>query len=115
MLTTTRGGKSIPISANRFDMYKYALTTRDRIVTKTDILNFCRKELGTHLQNIRIEHGTMVSSRPHEGLVRSIDIYLTLRKDEERDLDFMVEDLENRLSSRSLDRFNYRIFIEKAG
>lgn len=57
----------------------------------------------------------MVSSRPHEGLVRSIDIYLTLRKDEERDLDFMVEDLENRLSSRSLDRFNYRIFIEKAG
>lgn len=115
MLTTTRGGKSIPISANRFDMYKYALTTRDRIVTKTDILNFCRKELGKHLQNIRIEHGTMVSSRPHEGLVRSIDIYLTLKKDEERDLDFMVEDLENRLSSRSLDRFNYRIFIEKAG
>lgn len=46
MLTTTQGGKSIPISANRFDMYKYALTTRDRIVTKTDILNFCRKELG---------------------------------------------------------------------
>ena len=105
-----RGGKSIPISANRFDMYKYALTTRDRIVTKTDILNFCRKELGKHLQNIRIEHGTMVSSRPHEGLVRSIDIYLTLKKDEERDLDFMVEDLENRLSSRSLDLSLIHIF-----
>ena len=115
MLTTARGGKGMPISANRFDMYKYALTTRDRIVTKTDILNFCRKELGKYLKDIRIEHGTMVSPRPHEGLIRSIDIHLTLRKDEERDIDFMVEDLKSRLTSRSLDRFNYRIFTEKVG
>ena len=35
-LTTTRGGKSIPASANRFDIYKYILTTRDRIYTKAD-------------------------------------------------------------------------------
>lgn len=115
MLTTTRGGRGIPISANRFDMYKYALTTRDRIVTKTDILNFCRKELGSYLKDIHIEHGTMVSPRPNEGLVRSIDIHLTLWKDEERDIDLMVEDLKNRLTNRSLDRFNYRIFTEKVG
>lgn len=113
MLTTTQGGKGIPVSANRFDMYKYALTTRDRIVTKTDILNFCRKELGGYLKNIRIEPGTMISPKPNEGLVRSIDIHLTLKEDNERDTDFMVEDLKNRLASRSLDRFNYRIFTEK--
>lgn len=84
-------------------------------MTKTDILNFCRKELGSYLKDIHIEHGTMVSPRLNEGLVRSIDIHLTLWKDEERDIDLMVEDLKNRLTNRSLDRFNYRIFTEKVG
>lgn len=111
-LTTTRGGKSIPASANRFDIYKYILTTRDRIYTKADIINFCRKELSGLAMSVDIKPGVMVSEKPGEGLISSIDVHLSVRTDSERDMPLLIDELKTKLVTRSPDHFNYRIFTQ---
>lgn len=113
-LTTTRGGRSIPVSTNRFDIYKYVLTTRDRLFTRSDIINFCRKELSGMIASIDIRQGVMVSENPKEGLVTSIDIHMTVRTDTERELPLLMDDLRTKLISRSPAHFNYRIFTQTA-
>lgn len=111
-LTTTRGGKSIPASANRFDIYKYILTTRDRIYTKADIINFCYKELSGLVMSIDIKSGVMVSEKPGEGLISSIDVHLSVRTDSEREIPLLIDELKTKLVTRSPDHFNYRIFTQ---
>lgn len=111
-LTTTRGGKSIPASANRFDIYKYILTTRDRIYTKADIINFCSKELSGLAISVDIKPGVMVSEKPGEGLISSIDVHLSVRTDSEREMPLLIDELKTKLVTRSPDHFNYRIFTQ---
>ena len=111
-LTTTRGGKSIPASANRFDIYKYILTTRDRIYTKADIINFCYKELSGLMMSVDIKSGVMVSEKPGEGLISSIDVHLSVRTDSEREIPLLIDELKTKLVTRSPDHFNYRIFTQ---
>lgn len=111
-LTTTRGGKSIPVSTNRFDIYKYILTTRDRLFTKNDITNFCRKELSGMINSINIKQGVMVSENPKEGLVSSIDIHIAVRTNTEKEIPLLIDDLKTKLVSRSPAHFNYRIFTQ---
>ena len=111
-LTTTRGGKSIPASANRFDIYKYILTTRDRIYTKADIINFCYKELSGLVMSVDIKSGVMVSEKPGEGLISSIDVHLSVRTDSEREIPLLIDELKTKLVTRSPDHFNYRIFTQ---
>lgn len=111
-LTTTRGGKSISASTNRFDIYKYILTTRDRLYTKTDIVNFCRKELSGLVMSVNIKPGVMVSEKPGEGLISSIDVHLSVRTDSEREMPLLIDELKTKLVTRSPAHFNYRIFTQ---
>jgi hypothetical protein len=96
------------------DMYKYVLTSRDRIFTGEDIVNFCNARFGDMITSARISKGIRVSPRPKEGLIRSIDVHITLKEDIGRDSSIR-QDMEDRLLSllkkHSPDMFNYRIFI----
>jgi hypothetical protein len=42
LLSQTKGGRSRLNATNRVQAYKYGLTTADRIITKADVINFCR-------------------------------------------------------------------------
>lgn len=113
LLTSTYGGKQIPHSRQKMDMYKYVLTTHDRIVTTEDIVNFCRMQLGEIAKDIEVGRGIMVGSRPKEGLVRTIDVRITLfahLKELAADED-LKRDIKNRLIDKSPDTFNYRIIL----
>lgn len=113
LLTTTRGGRSIPVSTNRYDIFKYILTTRDRIFTKSDIHNFCRKELGDMLTDIHISHGVMPSEKPNSGLERTINVQLDIALEEGQNADLIFSDLKLKLIDRSPSSYNYRIFTQK--
>ncbi|MDR3057657.1 MAG: type VI secretion system baseplate subunit TssF [Prevotella sp.] len=114
-LTTTVGGRGAPKSENVLDMYKYILTSRDRIYTTEDIINFCYSMFGDIISSIEVKKGVQVSSRPREGLMRTIDVFLQV--------DTKYENLSSReefkkevysgLKEKSPDTFNYRIFINQ--
>ncbi|QIU94857.1 type VI secretion system baseplate subunit TssF [Bacteroides faecium] len=107
-LTTTRGGKNIQKSRESLTAYKYLLTSRDRIFTEYDIIDYCRKELDGILISIDVKKGFVKSEFPQEGLIRSIDIYLKIQGDVDSSI---LEDLRNKLVSRSPSSFHYRIFL----
>ncbi len=96
------------------DTYKFVLTSRDRIFTNDDIVNFCLSRFKDNIVSAHVTKGIRVSSRPKEGLIRSIDVHITLRDEIGNDAS-NHQDMEDRLlallKKRSPDMFNYRVFI----
>jgi len=115
LITSTYGGKQEPKNEDRINLYKYELTSRGRILTNDDIANFCRKELGELLKDIRIGNGVEVSKLPNEGLVRTKDIRIQIETTRMEPVlaEQLKKDLKTKLIERSPDTFNYRIFIER--
>lgn len=115
MVTSTYGGRKEPKEQERINLYKYELTSRNRILTNNDISCFCKKELGELLTSVSIKNGVCIHQSSNGGLVRTKDVYLHLASPlqniyiEER----LKRDLQIKLEESSPDTFNFRIFIEK--
>lgn len=112
-LTPSIGGRRIPKSSNMLDRYKYILMSRDRIYTESDIINFCYSEFGDMISKVNVKKGIMVSYRPKEGLIRTLDVYFELRSSHIH----LLNDpnirgrILNLLIEKSPDSFNYRVFV----
>jgi len=76
LLSQTKGGRSRLNAANRVQAYKYGLTTADRIITKADVINFCRYELGNQLKGVTLAKGLIMDNRPNAGFVKTTDIII---------------------------------------
>lgn len=115
LVTSTYGGRKEPKEQERINLYKYELTSRNRILTNNDISCFCKKELGELLTSVSIKNGVCIHQSSNGGLVRTKDVYLHLASPlqdihiEER----LKRDLQIKLEESSPDTFNFRIFIEK--
>jgi hypothetical protein len=112
LLKMSSGGKSAPSVTGRLNAYRYALTSHDQLFTHADISNFCEYELGEKIRKVEVKRGIAVSAKPKEGLVRTIDIYLTPSSGCESLVAEMQTELLTRLNQKSPDSFNYRIIIE---
>jgi len=114
-MTPCVGGKSRPSPMNVLDMYKYILTSRDSIYTSEDIINFCYSQYGDMIASVEVKKGIRVSSKPKEGLIRTIDVFIDMKK--QYDMDNSSQDLKdnlyNALVEKSPDNYNFRIFINK--
>ncbi|GHV29644.1 hypothetical protein FACS1894177_00860 [Bacteroidia bacterium] len=111
-MTPCTGGKSRPNSTNALDMYKYVLTGRDRIYTSEDIVNFCYSEYSEVIISAEVKKGVQVSAKPKEGLTRTIDVFIDLKKQfDPRSAEDLKDNLHHLLIEKSPDTYNYRIFI----
>ncbi|MDR1222169.1 MAG: hypothetical protein LBL07_04735 [Tannerella sp.] len=109
-LTSGYGGRNL--QSNAMDMYKYMLTTRDRIYTDEDIVNFCFAQAGDAITSVSVKKGVYASLRPKEGLIRSIDVFITLKSHLSRFSGREISDkLLNLLKDKSPETYNYRVFI----
>lgn len=115
LITETLGGAEEQKQSDTILAYRYALTTRDKIVSAEDIKSYCRLMLKEQLKSIEISRGTMVSDRPKEGFVRTVDVNITAR-----DYDFygqkywenMAGVLKNHITERAIDGIEYRVKIK---
>jgi hypothetical protein len=110
-LTPSRGGRKSQTQA--MDTYKYILTSRDRIYTDEDIVNFCFACLGDVITSASVKKGVYASPRPKEGLIRSIDVFITLKS---HLVHFssgqeIADRFLNLLKEKSPETYNYRVFI----
>lgn len=112
--TPLRGGGRSPSTEKIRDVHRYMLSSRDRIVTESDILNFCQAEYGEYINKIKVRPGAGVGVNPRQGLVRTKDIYIGINTERACGLseeNFKL-DLLCKLQKRSPEIFNYRIFID---
>lgn len=111
LIKITSGGKSAPDVTGKLAAYKYALTSRDQIVTRQDIINFFKMELGNNLMNIEVKRGVCVSSKPKEGMIRTTDIFLSVTPDYQKIINEMKDDMLSILESKAPDIYNFQIII----
>ncbi|MFY1046429.1 type VI secretion system baseplate subunit TssF [Chryseobacterium sp. GP-SGM7] len=74
LLTETIGGAEEQKGSDSIQAYKYALTTRDKIISLEDVKNYCRMVLKDEMKDVRVKRGTMISNKPKEGFIRTVEV-----------------------------------------
>lgn len=117
LLSNTSGGSEAQHGMDAVQAYRYALTTRDRIITAEDIKNFCRAELGDVISMINVTKGTAISSKPKEGFIRTLEVNII-------PLDYAAYDdaywqskaraLKQQIELRAVAGIEYRVLFKPA-
>lgn len=117
LLSQTKGGRSRLNATNRVQAYKYGLTTADRIITKADVINFCRYELGNKLKGITLAKGLIMDNKPNAGFIKTTDILI----EPADQLNLSTQDWEEllsltlaKLNLRSTLNIHYRLLLKPA-
>ena len=112
-LTDTTGGRSFYESDSLVAINRFYMTSKGRILTKSDILNYCRIELGETIEEIDVKRKAVISIRKHEGIIIVMEIQikpLSAQIETIKQKNFLNE-LLCRLRQKSPNNFNYRIKI----
>jgi len=110
LLTTTRGGRTKLQAFDRVNAYKYALTTRNRLVTREDLKSFCSYYLGKQVKHVEIRKGLQPGRLSKEGLVTTFDIVLYPTEEATgAHWDVICSDLLSQITTRCMDGVRYRV------
>lgn len=116
LLTTTVGGKNRLRQEERLSAFRYGIMTRNRIITKEDIRNFCFYELGARIQKVNIERGFEVSGNTKEAFKRTINVQIVPHENdtlERKEWQQLCEQLQSKLQVRSGMSNDYRVMVQE--
>lgn len=114
LLTESTGGAEEKKQSDTILAYKYALTSRDRIISAEDVKNYCRMMLNQELKDIKVKRGTMISDRPKEGFIRTVDVEIVPHNYSfygRKYWDHLAEVLKNNIRAKAIDGVEYRVMI----
>ncbi len=115
LLSDTLGGREKLQPGDRINAYRYALESRECLVTNEDIRNFCKYELGSKLKDVKFEKGLSLSPYPKQGYLRTLNIklipnfYTDLQP---KEWNYLAQNLLIKIKSNSPDGVNYKIIVE---
>ncbi len=116
LLRESTGGREQLQAGERLDACRYALSSRDRLITQEDIRNFCKAELGKKLREVRFNKGLAPSPHPKQGYIRTLDIHLVPQQYGEfskAEWDHIAQNLFIKIKNLSPDGTNFRIMLER--
>ena len=114
LLTETIGGAEEQKGSDSIQAYKYALTTRDKIISLEDVKNYCRMVLKDELKDVRVKRGTMISNKPKEGFVRTVEVEIVPNNYSfygRMYWENMANILRNQIVSKAIDGIEYIVKI----
>jgi hypothetical protein len=114
LMTTTTGGKEKPNTESRINTYRRFLQSGERVVTTEDIKALCLEQFGEYISQVEIFKGIDTGGMRSEGLIRTIEIHLTLKKGLDMspsELEDVKQKLQVLLESRSANILPFRIFL----
>jgi hypothetical protein len=114
LLTETIGGAEEQKGSDSIQAYKYALTTRDKIISLEDVKNYCRMVLKDELKDVRVKRGTMISNKPKEGFVRTVEVEIVPNNYSfygRMYWENMANILRNQIVSKAIDGIEYLVKI----
>jgi hypothetical protein len=113
MITNSFGGKQKLSKEDKLNKLRRMLLSKGRIVTKEDIKALCFEHFGTELSEVEIKKGVYLDPSSEKGLVRSLDIILTLDKQNKLsdiELEQKTDELKVRLKQESINLLPFRVF-----
>ncbi|MDF2552531.1 MAG: hypothetical protein K0R36_32 [Chryseobacterium sp.] len=114
LLTETIGGAEEQKGSDSIQAYKYALTTRDKIISLEDVKNYVRMVLKDELKDVRVKRGTMISNKPKEGFVRTVEVEVIPQNYAFYGRVYwenVANILRNQIISKAIDGIEYRVMI----
>ena len=114
LITETTGGAEEKKQSDTILAYKYALTTRDKIISAEDVKNYCKMMLNSELKTVSVKRGTMISDKPREGFIRTVDVEITPQNYTfygRKYWDNLADVLKNNIKAKAIDGVEYRVII----
>ncbi len=114
LITSTFGGREKLSKEDKMNKMRRALLSKGRIVTLEDIKALCFEHFGNDLSRVEIKKGVQLDHSPVKGVARSLDIYLTLNKQNtftNDDLNQKTDSLKVRLRQESINLLPFRVFV----
>ena len=114
LVTNSFGGRQKLSKEEKLNKLRRTLLSKGRVVTMEDIKALCFEHFGSELSEVEIKKGVHLDPSPEKGLARSLDIYLTLDKQNKLtadDLQQKTDELKIRLKQESINLLPYRIFF----
>ena len=114
LITESTGGAEEKKQSDIILAYKYALTSRDKIISAEDVKNYCKMMLGSELKTVTVRRGTMISDKPREGFIRTVDVELTPHNYTfygRKYWDNLADVLKNNIRAKAIDGVEYRVII----
>lgn len=114
LLTDSTGGENEQKGTDAIQAYKYALTTRDKLVSIEDIKSFCHLLLKDDLKEVRVKRGTIISNKPKEGFLRAINIEVVPSSYGfygKAYWDNMAISLKNKIIAKAIDGIEYQVQV----
>lgn len=113
------GGGNRKSPSESFHEFKKALTTRDRVISREDIKTFCFARLGARLLHTEFKKGFRISDLPGEGVIRTLDVLLTVGatavKEEQEEIKSLCYELETELNAKSAGLLPIQVKFEYNG
>ncbi|WBX97438.1 type VI secretion system baseplate subunit TssF [Chryseobacterium gambrini] len=114
LLTETIGGAEEQKGTDSIQAYKYALTTRDKIISLEDVKNYCRMVLKDELKEVKVTRGTMISNKPKEGFIRTVEVEIIPQNYSFYGRAYwenMANVLRNQIISKAIDGIEYLVKV----
>lgn len=114
LITETTGGAEEKKQSDTILAYKYALTSRDKIISAEDVKNYCKMMLNSELKNVSVRRGTMISDKPREGFIRTVDVEITPQNYSfygRKYWDNLADILKTNIKAKAIDGVEYRVMI----
>jgi hypothetical protein len=116
LITNSFGGRQKLSREDKLNKLRRSILSKGRVVTIEDIKALCFEHFGSELLEVEISKGVYLNPDTEKGLVRSLDIFLTIDKQHkytEVELEQKTEELQIRLKLESINLLPFRIFIRK--
>jgi hypothetical protein len=112
LMTQTSGGMDKLENTEILKTFKSVLLSRGRIVTASDIKNFCAAYLQGNASNIVVEKGVGISPMPNQGLMPVVKVKITpAGSNAEMDWERVKMELVAELEHNSAADINYAIHV----
>jgi len=99
----------------RLNVYRKALLSKGRVVTKEDVKALCYEHFGKMLEDVDVKKGIKKDDAITSGYQRTMDVFIKLSKRESRlsddEMSFLIEDLKIKLEEQSANLIPYRVII----
>jgi hypothetical protein len=114
MITNSFGARQKLSKEDKLNSLRRMLLSKGRIVTKEDIRALCFEHFGAELSDVEIKKGVYLDPSPGKGLVRSLDIFLTMSKENKLadiEVEQKIDELKIILKQESINLLPFRFFI----
>ncbi|NDV65221.1 type VI secretion system baseplate subunit TssF [Bacteroides sp. 224] len=114
-LTPLSGGRSFGDSNSLKQISNFYLSSKGRILTKYNILSFCKLELGRYIEKVDVVHKAIISHKLKEGIIIVMEIQITPKTQSTAYFKQkgVLKDFLIRLRRISPANFNYRVVVKE--